>query len=286
VYNVPLLQVRSGEVAAHLTGAAVFMLVGLRVITAREVICLLVTVLLLTTSRGAILAVAVPLVFAMLMVGRVRQMIAAGMIALAVLGGALAVEVAFAEHKEAANSDDRSVSARQIAGNLVSIVGYANEQTEGTKAWRLEWWNKIIDDTVFGPNFWTGRGFGLNLADADGFQDGDHPDLPPLRSPHNVNMTILARAGVPGAVLWAGLLTSWFVLMLKSMRVAQRRSHKEWAGLFLFLFSYLLSIIIDASFDVALEGPMLSVWFWCIFGFGVGCAIIYDFQTKGDLVLG
>ena len=40
-------------------------------------------------------------------------------------------------------------------------------------------WNIIIKDTVYGPHFWTRLGFGLNLADADGFWDGDHPDAPP-----------------------------------------------------------------------------------------------------------
>jgi len=280
VYNIPILQVRGGEVASHVTGAAVFILAGFRVATLREVICLLAAVLIFSTGRGSMLAFVIPVVFAMLMLGRMRQLIAVVMIGLAVLSAAYAVESALVEYKGAAtSSDQRSISARQLAGNAISIFGYADEQTEGTKTWRIEWWKKIIADTVYGPNFWTGRGFGLNLADADGFQDGDHPDLPPLRSPHNVNMTILARAGVPGAVLWAGLLASWFVLMLQSMRIAQRRHHKDWASLFLFLSCYALSIVIDASFDVALEGPMLSVWFWCIFGFGIGSTMVYEFQA-------
>ena len=160
VYNVPILLVRPGEVASHVTGAAVFMLAGFRVATFREVISLLIAVLLLSPQRGAMLALVIPLVLAMLMLGRMRQLIAAVMIALAVLSAAYAVEAALFEHKEATSSDERSVSARQLAGNAISIFGYANEQTEGTKTWRIEWWKKIIADTVYGPNFWTGRGFG------------------------------------------------------------------------------------------------------------------------------
>jgi hypothetical protein len=76
------------------------------------------------------------------------------------------------------------LSVRQIVENVTSIVGQ----------WRLEWCNITIKDTVYGPHFWTGRGFGLNLADAAGFWDGDHPDAPPLRSPHNADMKVLARA--------------------------------------------------------------------------------------------
>jgi hypothetical protein len=280
VYNVPMLLVRSGEVASHVTGAAVFMLVGLRVATLRQIVPLLIAIVMVSTGRGAMLAVIIPIGFAVLMLGRMRQLIATLTIALAVFASALAVETEFFEHEEATTSDERAITPRQLADNAISIVGYANEQTEGTKTWRIEWWKKIIADTVYGPDFWTGRGFGLNLADAYGYQDGDHPDLPPLRSPHNVNMTILARAGVPGAVLWAGLLTSWFAVMLQSMRMAQRRRQDDWAGLFLFLCCYAMAIVIDASFDVALEGPMLSIWFWCIFGFGIGSSMVYQYQVR------
>ena len=64
----------------------------------------------------------------------------------------------------------------------------------------------IINDTFHGPNFWTGRGFGLNLADEDGFAGNDLRGTAPLRSPHNAHMTLLARAGVPGFFLWLLLL--------------------------------------------------------------------------------
>ena len=68
---------------------------------------------------------------------------------------------------------ERPVSAHQIVENAKSIVGQSGQQTEGTKQWRLDWWDIIINDTFHGPNFWTGRGFGLNLADADGFAGTD-----------------------------------------------------------------------------------------------------------------
>ena len=61
------------------------------------------------------------------------------------------------------------VSAHQIVENPKSVVGQSGQQTEGTKQWRLDWWDVIINDTIHGPNFWTGRGFGLNIADEDGF---------------------------------------------------------------------------------------------------------------------
>jgi hypothetical protein len=189
---------------------------------------------------------------------------------------AIIVESTFGEYRLPTTAAERSTGPRQIVDNVISTFGESgNDEAEATKAWRLEWWNIIVTDTLFGPNFWTGRGFGLNLADADGFQDGDHVDRPTLRSPHNVHVTILARAGVPGLTLWFALLLSWFGAMLRGLQTAQRRGQVEWSRLFLFVSCYVLSIVIDATFDVAIEGPMLGIWFWCLAGFGIGTVMVY-----------
>ena len=138
-----------------------------------------------------------------------------------------------------------------------------------------------MEDTIFGEHFWTGRGFGLNLAYADGFAGNDPRDLrPKTRSPHNAHMTMLSRAGVVGLVLWILLSALWMLLVLKAMLHARRHGHTEWANLFLFVASYVLAISIDSTFDVALEGPMLGIWFWCLFGFGLGAVMIYRAQPR------
>jgi hypothetical protein len=158
---------------------------------------------------------------------------------------------------------------------MSTFTDSGSRQGESTKTWRLDWWNIIVANTLFGPNFWTGRGFGLNLADADGFQDVDDPSRPVLRSPHSVQMTILARAGVPGLTLWFAFILSWFGVMLRSMQIARQRRHVAWSRLFLFVMCYILSILVDAAFDVAIEGPMIGIWFWCLIGFGIGTAMVY-----------
>jgi O-antigen ligase/polysaccharide polymerase Wzy-like membrane protein len=281
-YNVPVLQIRSGEVAVHLTGAALFVLVGFRKVSPLWIVFVLAAMMMVSaSSRSALLAIVLPLIFAVLVLGKVRELAAVFVVGLTILATAYAVETTFTDYREARATSERSLSARQIVNNVVSIVGEGGEQTEGTKTWRLEWWNIILANTVFGPNFWTGRGFGLNLADADGFRDGDHRDLPALRSPHNVHMTMLARAGVPGAALWLGLLTSWFAMMMLSMLTARHRGQTEWAGLFLFASCYAASFVINASFDVALEGPMQGIWFWCLVGFGIGSSMVYRCQPIG-----
>ena len=105
-------------------------------------------------------------------------------------------------HIQASSQESgRYVSADQIVQNIESIFTNSdNENLAGSKEWRLLWWNTIIDYTIDGKYFWKGKGFGINLADDDGFQvEIDHS----LRNPHNGHLTMLARGGVPMLALWA-----------------------------------------------------------------------------------
>jgi hypothetical protein len=275
-YGVPVLQVRPGEVAVHLAGAAVFALGGFRKFTLLwTVLWLAALVMVAATNRGAMLAATLPVGLAALVLGRARQLVTAMMAAAAILGVAYAIEGSLSKHREAADSEQRLPGPHQIVENITSIFEQSGYQTEGTKQWRLEWWHVIVDDTVFGPRFWAGRGFGLNLAEADGFAGNDDSSRPPLRSPHNAHLNILARAGVTGLALWALLIVSWLWLLTKSMLAAQLQRQYRWANLFLLIICYVIAILINSSFDVALEGPMQGIWFWCLIGFGTGAAMIY-----------
>jgi hypothetical protein len=281
-YNVPFLLVQSPEVAVHLAGASVFALVGFRKASVLSIIAVLVSLaMVVPASRGAMLAFVIPVVFAVLVLGKVRQLTAVLVVGLAIFAAAYAVEAALTDYREASSTVERSISARQIVNNVASIAGRADEQTEGTKTWRLDWWNVIINNTIYGPYFWTGRGFGLNLADADGFRK-EH-NVPALRSPHNVNMTVLARAGVPGAALWGLFVASWLGMLTRALLTARRHGQTEWTGLFLFIGCYVMSMFINATFDAALEGPMLGVWFWCLIGFGIGSVMVFCVQTRSVL---
>ena len=57
--------------------------------------------------------------------------------------------------------------------------------------------------------------------------------------------------------------------------IARLRGEQRWSDFLFFLSCYLLAILIDASFDIALEGPIIGFWFWSIFGVGVGSVMIY-----------
>jgi O-antigen ligase len=280
--TVPLLSIKPGEVAVHLAGAAVFVLVGLRKATLLWTILLLAALAMTSAlNRGAMLAFVIPVALAAIINGKLRELATVLVIALAIFAAAYAAETTVTDDHDLGAGATRQVSTRQIVANAESIfVGRSDKSLESTRTWRLEWWNIIVKDTILGPHFWSGRGFGLNLAIADGFRtdrDGE-----PLRSPHNAHMTILARAGVPGLMLWAALLAAWFAMVMRAMWTARRRGEQETAGLFVWVGCYVMSVVINASFDVALEGPMQGVWFWCVVGFGIGSAMIYRYQTESS----
>jgi O-antigen ligase/polysaccharide polymerase Wzy-like membrane protein len=275
--TVSFILIGAGEVAAHLAGAAVFIFVGFRKPTPVWTLCFIAALIMVSAiSRAALLAFVVPVVLAAVALGKARTLAFVSVIGLALLAASYGVETTFFDHPEVRYSTERRLSSVQLAENVASIFGRGSEQSESTKEWREKWWRIIADNTLHGPYFWTGRGFGINLAVEDGF--GNPHNERPLRSPHNGHMTILARTGVPGLALWLVFLAAWFAAVLRTMVLARRRAQVEWAGLQLFIASYVLSCLINASFDVALEAPMQGIWFWCLIGLGIGMTMIYHYQ--------
>ena len=161
----------------------------------------------------------------------------------------------------------REFTTRQWLENIFSIIGGSSDSSlDGTRAFRLKWWAAITDYTVFGPYFWTGKGFGVNLADDDGFQPtADHS----LRAPHNSHMTVLARMGVPGAVLWVLLQALFFVGMIRAVLAHRRNAEPGLAALGAWALVVWAAMMVVTSFDPYLEGPQGGIWFWTVFGLGL-----------------
>lgn len=163
-------------------------------------------------------------------------------------------------------TDGRALTPGQWIQNIASVLfRSSDENLEGTKQFRLAWWGKIIDYTVAGPYFWDGKGFGINLADDDGFQptaDGS------LRAPHNSHFTVLARMGVPGFVLWAILQVAFGISLLRAT-LRSRRVDPLLAGMGAWILVYWAAMNVNTSFDPYLEGPQGGIWFWTLFGLGL-----------------
>jgi O-antigen ligase len=199
--------------------------------------------------------------------------------ALAVVGAMLALMMLSSE-LITVRVHHRNFTSDQALENLGSILGAGHENgTEGTKEWRLIWWGEIIRYTVFGPYRWTGKGFGINLAQEDG-PPGISKEDTALRSPHNGSMTVLARMGIPGLAIWAALNLVFVLRLLRAHRVASRAGSRFWSGVNLWILCYWLAAFINMSFDVYLEGPQGGIWFWSIIGFGVAAMRIQSYEAR------
>jgi hypothetical protein len=283
--EVPILLLGAGEVPVHLAGAAVFALAGFYRPSMLWIVSLLTAVLMASAlNRGGMLAFVIPVLAAMILCGKARLLFRLLIVGSVAFGVAYAVERAVTQEPAAA-SRERQLRPSQLVENAASILGHSDPKLEGSRRWRLEWWDIIMKDTLYGgPHFWSGRGYGLNLAVEDGY--GGERQANPLRSPHNAHMTLLARTGVPGLALWIVFLVSWLGTLGAAFVDARRRREQAWAGLFLFIACYASACVINATFDVALEGPMQGVWFWCLIGFGIGSVMIFRFQHRQPIAQG
>ncbi len=151
--------------------------------------------------------------------------------------------------KVAENFQGRSVGFEQIKNNFSSIVGGTTDATsEDNVVWRLVWWAKIIDYSFTAPNFFIGKGIGMSLATEDDIITLDES----LRSPHNFHLNIMARFGVLLFLVW----TYFLVQLLRPLFKKKLQGRSLLIGCILFAF------LLNASFDVFLEGPMGAFPFW------------------------
>lgn len=284
--EVGILHLGAGEVPVHLAGAAVFALAGFYRPTALWILFLIAGVVMASAlNRGGMLAFVIPVTVAAVLQGKTRSIVKVIVAGLVIFSAAYAVEKSMTGDEVAAPQMQRQLQPSQLVENVESIFGHSDEKLEGSRRWRLQWWQLIMEDTLYGgPHFWSGRGYGLNLAVEDGFGGGREAN--PLRSPHNAHMTLLARGGVPGLALWILFLVSWLAAVFAAFLDARRRREQTWAGLFLFIGCYAMACVINATFDVALEGPMQGIWFWFLIGVGIGAVMIFRFQHRPPLAQG
>ncbi|MGZ6272282.1 MAG: O-antigen ligase family protein [Candidatus Limnocylindrales bacterium] len=282
--TVSIISVKGGDTAVNLAGIAAFVLTGLYARGAIRsglqeaalwVAWLLPAAATAALNRGAMAAASMAAVSA-LFVRSASRWLRLAVIGLLIFVGASIV------NPQIDVSGNRQISFEQLVNNAVSLLsdqgGGATNQA--TKAWRLAWWGDIIGYTVDGPYFWTGKGFGINLANADGFQvesDGS------LRAPHSVHFEILARTGVPGLVLWFAVLASWILVMLRAGLRAARSGQRFLLAVIGWVFAYWLASLVNGSVDVYIGGPQGGILFWSLFGFGLALARLASRPPSPDL---
>jgi O-antigen ligase len=274
--DLPILYIRAGEMAVHLSGMAAFLVLGLYAVdpsrtrsrneTFLYVFVVLGIVMIAAISRGAFVTIGVSLFVAFLFRPSVRLFQIAAI-------GALLLPILFLL-QPSINFGTRQFSAKQITENVTSIFSpQSGTELAGTRSFREDWWKSIISYTFHGPYFWGGKGFGVNLANSDGFQvleDGS------LRSPHNAHMNILARMGVPGFALWLTLLGTFVITMVRARRIFLGRGDTLLAEMAAWILVYWLASCTNALFDVYLEGPEGGIWFWTMMGAGIALSMLAE----------
>jgi hypothetical protein len=277
--TVPIVVFKGGDFGVHLAGAAAFVFLGLYATgpgrrLAEPVfwaLWLVAVGLAGILNRGGLVA-------ASMSAAVVLYVRAAGRwLTLLFVAVALMVPVILIDPSIKLGTG-RELSVGQMVDNVTSVFGQAdNPGLEGTKEFRLRWWAAIADYTIGGPFFWGGKGFGINLADDDGFQPTADRSL---RAPHNGHVEILARTGVPGLVLWISLHAVYGLSLLRAANRARGRGDLFWVQVLGFVFIYWLAALVNASFDPYLQGPQGGIWFWTIFGVGLAAMRMSDSQPS------
>ncbi len=269
--GTPLLYPKGGDIAVHLAGIVAFLMLGLHHrFTAPKFRrgwgewlwwgLVLLGVLATSESRAATLSIVASGVFIALL--RPRSGWGRPVYLVAVI-----LTLLVATNLKVNLGGQRDISAEGLLLNVQSIAGDSgSDAREGTRTWRLTWWDDIVNYTVYGPYFWSGKGYGINLANSDGYQVYQDQSL---RNPHNGHLTFLARSGVPGFLAWVALQLAFGFSLLRAYARARATGQTTWANLNLWLFAYWLAFLVNATFDVYLEGPQGGIWFWSVFGFGL-----------------
>ena len=144
----------------------------------------------------------------------------------------------------------------------------------GTADWRMIWWESLYDAVVrTNPAFGLGFGESLHVY---------HPLLQNLqdefivRSPHNFNITVLARMGFVGLALWALVLVLGIGGLFRRVWRGTARGQPYTPGRhdeLTFWVLMLIATLVNSSLGVLMEGPVLGIWFWFALGFANGRAL-------------
>lgn len=173
--------------------------------------------------------------------------------------------------RENANASSRLID-RYVHVQDPEVAHVARQLPGSTVSWRMNWWTSIIEQSLAADRWYAGHGLGFDLTEVEGAGDEFAPGL---RNPHNVFMTHLGRMGVPGVVMWLGVLAAWVGIVGRAVVSAWRAKRPRWQALLAAILSTWVAALVNASFDVYLEGPMGAVWFWCLSGVGVAAVELY-----------
>ena len=145
--------------------------------------------------------------------------------------------------------------------------------------WRLDIWRQAIDHWLASPTtILVGEGFGrplTNLRQAGGYtglavpEDEINPKIfsVAIRQPHNIHLTVLARLGLLGVLIWISFHARILYLFTHSLQKGKRKKQDNSLVLWLLLF-YVLGMML-ATVQPWLEFSQGAIPFYIILGFSI-----------------
>ena len=256
--EIPFLMYKYGDMAIHLLITTLLLLcghikMGKRFLLVNIVIIAYLFLVIAAYNRAGMLSYLMGLLV-FLFVYRKRFTGAAVFSYLKVIPFVLVIVFgSYINTKVDENFQGRTVGLEQLQKNITSIFSTdTGGSLSNNKLWRLAWWYKIITDALIPKNALIGRGVGENLALINDIQVENDS----LRAPHNFHLNILARFGFIFLFVWVW----WIAMHMKKINVNRE---KEFNVMILVM---IMSFLINASFDVYLEGPMGAFPFWTWLG--------------------
>ena len=137
--------------------------------------------------------------------------------------------------------------------------------TTGERAnarWRLDYWKFVMSEVKDEPILGVGFGHAANFRWEGIFYDaraGDASDPNDVTPPHNSFLNVLYRMGLLGFLPLLGLMTVTVWRTWKALRQPATKEERRWLMALGALFAF---VSVTASFNVALEGPYMGIFFW------------------------
>jgi exopolysaccharide biosynthesis polyprenyl glycosylphosphotransferase len=130
--------------------------------------------------------------------------------------------------------------------------------------WRLAYWKFIVRESAHAPLLGTGFGHAANFRWSNILYDarvGNTADPNDVTPPHNSFLNVLYRMGLFGFIPLIGLVG---VAVWRTARALRRPLPGDHRALLVGFACLLAFILVIASFNVALEGPYMGMFFWTV----------------------
>ena len=256
--DIPLLMYKYGDMAIHLLITTLLLLCGhikmsKRFLAMNIIIIAYLFLVIAAYNRAGMLSYVAGL-FLFLFVYRKKFSVAAISSYMKVVPFVLLIVMAFyVNTKVDENFQGRTIGIEQLKQNVTSIFSTdIDGSLSDNKVWRLAWWYKILTDATTPKNAIVGKGVGENLALINDIKVENEG----LRAPHNFHLNILARFGFVFLFIWFW----WIGMHMKNIRSS---NGNEFSVMVLVM---MMAFLVNASFDVYLEGPMGAFPFWTWLG--------------------